>query len=102
MRWVLSRLSVDGFSWRRVGSVGHLAVYGERPVLRVGYLAEGDLLLLPEVPRHLAAGSLHDLGVVEVSGRIWVWEWRCWWSTFWPEGGMVFVTLVLGFWVGVS
>jgi len=29
-------------------------------------------------------------------------EWRCWWSSFWPEGEMVFVALVVGFWVDVS
>jgi hypothetical protein len=47
-----------------VVSVGHLAVNGGRSVLRVGYLAEGDLLLAPEVPRYLAAGPLYDLGVI--------------------------------------
>ena len=46
-----------------VVSVGHLAVNCGRSVRRVGYLAEGDLLLAPEVPRHLAAGPLYDLGV---------------------------------------
>ena len=53
-----------------VVSVGHLAVNGWRSMRRVGYLAEGDLLLAPEVPRHLAAGPLDNLGVVEVGGRI--------------------------------
>jgi hypothetical protein len=34
-----------------VVSVGHLAVNGWRSMRRVGYLAEGDLLLAPEVSR---------------------------------------------------
>ncbi len=82
--------------------VGHLAVNCGRSVGRVGYLAEGDLLLAPEVPRHLATGPLYDLGVGQVGRRSGVWEWRCWWSPFWPEGEMVFVALVVGFWVDVS
>ena len=49
--------------------VGHLAVNCGRSEGRVGYLAEGDLLLAPEVPRHLAAGPLYDLGVGQVSRR---------------------------------
>ena len=50
----------------------------------------------------MAAGPLYDLGVSQVGRRSGVWEWRCWWSPFWPEGEMVFVALVVGFWVGVS
>ena len=46
-----------------VVSVGHLAVNCGRSVGRIGYLTEGDLLLAPEVPRHLAAGPLYNLGV---------------------------------------
>jgi hypothetical protein len=47
-------------------------------------------------------GPLDDLGIREVGRRSGVWEWRCWWSPFWPEGELVFVALVVGFWVGVS
>ena len=50
----------------------------------------------------MAVGPLCNLGVIEVGRRIWVWKWRGWWSPFWPEGGMVFIALVVGFWVGVS
>jgi hypothetical protein len=82
--------------------VGHLAVNDGRSVLRVGYPAEGDLLLAPEVPRHLAAGPLDNLGVVEVGGLVWVWEGRCWLSAFGSEGEMFFVALIVGCWVGVS
>jgi hypothetical protein len=49
--------------------VGHLAVNCRRSEWRVGYLAEGDLLLAPEVPRHLAASPLYDLGVGQVGSR---------------------------------
>ena len=44
-------------------SIAHLAVNGGGSVRRVGYLTKGDLLLAPEVPWHLAAGPLYDLGV---------------------------------------
>jgi hypothetical protein len=85
-----------------VVSVGHLAVNDGGSLLRVGYLAERDLLLAPEVPRHLAAGPLDDLGVAEVGGRIRVWEGRCWRSTFGPEGEMFLVTLSVECWVCMS
>jgi hypothetical protein len=49
--------------------VGHFAVNCGGSEWRVGYLAEGDLLLAPEVPRHLAAGPLYDLGVGQVGRR---------------------------------
>ena len=66
--------------------VGHLAVNCGRSDGRVGDLAEGDLLLAPEVPRHLAAGPLYDLGVGQVGRRRW--------SPFWPEEEMVFVAFI--------
>ena len=59
-------------------------------------------MLAPDLARHLASGPLDDLGVTEVGGRIRVWEGRCRWSTFGPEGEMLFVTLFAGCWVGVS
>ena len=82
--------------------VGNLAVNCGRSEGRVGYVAEGDLLLAPEVLRHFAAGPLYDLGVGQVGRLSRVWEWRCWWRPFWPEGEMFFVTLVVGFGVDVS
>jgi hypothetical protein len=50
----------------------------------------------------LAAGPLYDLGVGQFGRRSGVWEWRRWWSPFWPEGEMFFVAFVVGYWVDVG